>query len=100
MQKIYKTVSHSSLEWIAPIPGRRYFASVVAYNKALEPSKVVCSDGITIDITPPQVTSIDIKGARIKPGFMKDTSSEEVWFVDSGRKRCKMNPDKVSTDCL
>ena len=87
------------MEWTAPISGR-YFASVVSYNRALEPSKVVCSDGITIDNTPPQVTSIDIKDARIKPGLVEDTLSGEVWFVDSDRKRCKLDPENVNTSCL
>ena len=37
-----------------------YYITVVAYNEALEPSTPVCSDGITIDTTPPQVQPIYI----------------------------------------
>ena len=84
---------------MAPFPGR-FFASVVAYNKALEPSKVVCSDGVTIDRTPPEVSSIDIKHARVKPGLVRDPTSDEVWFVGNDRKRCKVDPDRLSSDCL
>ena len=35
-----------------------FHVTVVAYNEALEPSNPVCSDGITVDTTPPQVNKI------------------------------------------
>ena len=87
------------MSWTAPSPGR-YFASAVAYNRALEPSKVACSDGVTIDNTPPALTSIDITDVRVKPGLVKDTVTEEVWFIDSHRKRCKVDSEKYSSECL
>ena len=35
-----------------------YHATVVAYNAAMEPSKPVCSDGVTVDTTNPMVSGI------------------------------------------
>ena len=87
------------MSWTAPSSGR-YFASVVAYNRALEPSKVACSDGVTIDNSPPELISVDITDARVKPGLVKDTETEEVWFIDSYRKRCKVDTERYSSDCL
>lgn len=38
---------------------------VVAYNGALEPSAPVCSDGVTVDVTPPEISAVSIKVFRL-----------------------------------
>ncbi|XP_072034094.1 uncharacterized protein [Amphiura filiformis] len=87
------------VSWSAPGPGR-YYISVIAYNRALEPSGVVCSDGVTIDNTPPEVTSIDIKNARVHPGLVKDIATDEVWLVRNDRQRCKLDSEAYDAVCL
>eukprot|EP00058_Branchiostoma_floridae_P023180 XP_002608670.1 hypothetical protein BRAFLDRAFT_73893 [Branchiostoma floridae] len=71
--------------WAAPIAGT-YFCTVVAYNPALTPSSPVCSDGITVDISPPSVRHIKISGFRARPGMVID-SEEKVWIVDENGER-------------
>ena len=39
----------------------RYRVTVVAYNGAMDPSLPVCSDGVYIDQTPPEVFGIHLK---------------------------------------
>ena len=34
----------------------KYYVTVVAFNAALEPSRPICSDGVTIDKTAPDVS--------------------------------------------
>ena len=43
--------------------GKRY-TSIIALNNAMESSEVVCSDGISVDVTPPDIMSISIDNAR------------------------------------
>jgi len=45
--------------------GKHYF-SIFAYNNAMESSTVVCTDGITLDKTPPFLTELILSGARAK----------------------------------
>ena len=37
-----------------------YHVTVVAYNAAMEPSKPVCSDGVTVDTTEPEVRKTSV----------------------------------------
>ncbi|XP_077997650.1 uncharacterized protein LOC144450798 isoform X2 [Glandiceps talaboti] len=84
MQPAVNTTS-TSVSWIAPRTAT-YHCTVVAYNRALQPSKPVCSDGITIDTTPPVVMDINIDDVKVKPGVMKDDDGD-VWMVDENRYR-------------
>lgn len=56
--QVTETVSNEAV-WLAPAPGI-YFATVVAYNSALRPSAPVCSNGITIDSSPPIITRVSL----------------------------------------
>jgi hypothetical protein len=64
----------------------KMFATVVAFNNAMEPSPAVCSDGINIDITPPTISYVSINGMYIKEGLAK-TSNGDVYFVDKLARR-------------
>ena len=57
-----------------------YYTTVVAYNHALEPSHPVCSDGVTIDMTGPVVTSVHVSHAFIKPGLVTD--GQTIMYMD------------------
>ncbi|KAI0220739.1 hypothetical protein LSAT2_027792 [Lamellibrachia satsuma] len=69
---------------------------VVAYNGALEPSAPVCSDGVTVDVTPPEISAVSIKNAWIRDGLVKDNAAV-VWYVDRNRNRCLVST--VPDDC-
>ncbi|XP_022105050.1 uncharacterized protein LOC110986986 isoform X2 [Acanthaster planci] len=80
------TSTHAS--WTAPSPGR-YYVTVIAYNRAFEPSKAVCSDGVVIDTSPPQLSQIAISYARMWPGLAKDGKGR-VWFIDEHRRKMEL----------
>ena len=82
--------THAS--WRAPEPGK-YFVTVVAFNRALEPSRAVCSDGVTVDETVPFVTEVAIGNSRVVPGLVT-SSTGDVWLIDSERRRSSVrDPD-------
>ncbi|CAH1259452.1 Hypp2286 [Branchiostoma lanceolatum] len=66
--------------WEIPHPGT-YYCTVVAFNRALEPSDPVCSDGVTVDTTPPVLTEVVVDSAHFKPGLLRDGDGN-VWLVD------------------
>ncbi|XP_078700910.1 uncharacterized protein LOC144927390 [Branchiostoma floridae x Branchiostoma belcheri] len=71
--------------YTAPSPGT-YFCTVVAYNHALDPSVPVCSDGVTVDVTPPTLTAIHVDHLAVRPGVVKDADGD-VWLIDQRRHR-------------
>ncbi|CAH1249044.1 SCARF2 [Branchiostoma lanceolatum] len=71
--------------YTAPSPGT-YFCTVVAYNHALDPSPPVCSDGVTVDVTDPSLTAINIYNLSVRPGVVKDTDGD-VWLINQRRHR-------------
>ncbi|XP_046570853.1 uncharacterized protein LOC124279103 [Haliotis rubra] len=78
--------------WSAPTPGK-YHVTVVAYNRALEVSDPVCSDGVTVDVTPPAVGQIAVASCNIVPGLVT-TSVGTVWYIDNQRRRSQITePD-------
>ncbi|XP_071798435.1 uncharacterized protein [Asterias amurensis] len=80
------TATHAS--WTAPSPGM-YFITVIAYNRALEPSVPICSDGVMIDTSPPELSNISISDARMRPGLAKD-SEGRVWFINEHRMKTEL----------
>jgi hypothetical protein len=64
-----------------------YYTSVIAYNNALEPSDVVCSDGVTVDRTPPTIEQISVSHIRSTSGIIKETNGQDIWLVDENRRR-------------
>ncbi len=78
--------THAS--WTAPQPGT-YYTTVVAYNRALDPSLPVCSDGVTVDQTPPQLSRVGVSNSRISPG-LTTTNTGDVWFIDGQRRRSEV----------
>ena len=45
-----------------------YYLTVVAWNAALSPSTPVCSDGLTVDTTPPLFEGVFIPGGMVEAG--------------------------------
>ncbi|KAI8509825.1 hypothetical protein Bbelb_122530 [Branchiostoma belcheri] len=71
--------------WTAPVPGT-YFCTVVAYNPALSPSQPACSDGITLDASPPSVQHVRLTGFHARPGLVRDGGGN-VWIVNRNGER-------------
>ncbi|XP_046345841.2 uncharacterized protein LOC124126446 [Haliotis rufescens] len=83
--------SSTHASWTAP-SGGRFFITVVAFNRALEPSLPVCSDGVTVDQTSPSLSQIAVLNARTTEGLV--TNGEEVWLVTADRRRSQIeDPD-------
>ncbi|KAL3843250.1 hypothetical protein ACJMK2_021192 [Sinanodonta woodiana] len=78
----------------APMEGT-YFLTVAAYNHALEPSKPVCSDGISIDTSIPEVSEFRLEHVRIRGGLVKD-GNDTVWYLDENRNLYKVTNPSVS----
>lgn len=68
-----------------------YYACVVAYNRALEPSKPVCSDGVTVTTAIPKVKEVAISGAFVKGGLVTDAFKSSVWVLEDTRVRKLIN---------
>ena len=71
--------------WTAPTTGT-YYITVVAYNRAIDPSDPVCSDGVVIDDTPPTLREIFLDNVRISAGIIKN-SNGDVFYVNHQRYR-------------
>ncbi|XP_078664145.1 uncharacterized protein LOC144907216 [Branchiostoma floridae x Branchiostoma belcheri] len=89
-----KTPYETHASYTAAVPGT-YYCTVVAYNRALDPSVPVCSDGVVYDNTKPTLTNIAIENIHVHPGAVKD-SSGDVWMVDDMlRKTAVENPSST-----
>ncbi|XP_067682774.1 uncharacterized protein [Haliotis asinina] len=83
--------SSTHASWTAPSEGK-FYITVVAFNRALEPSLPVCSDGVTVDQTPPSLVQIAVLNSRTTEGLV--TNGVEVWLVTADRRRSQIeDPD-------
>ncbi|XP_056015772.1 uncharacterized protein LOC125675332 [Ostrea edulis] len=64
-----------------------YYVCVVAYNRALEPSKPVCSDGVTVTTTVPTVSEVYISSAHVRESLVTDVERTMYWVVSRNRHR-------------
>jgi len=71
----------------ANFTGKRY-VTVIALNNALEPSEAVCSDGITRDLSPPEIRNITLQHGRWSESIM--CSETDVFLLTSNLKKVKM----------
>ncbi|XP_076113973.1 uncharacterized protein LOC143082259 [Mytilus galloprovincialis] len=75
-----------------------YYFTVVAYNRALDPSEPVCSDGVTIDSSVPGVKEVVVKDAVITGGLVTDVNQTSYYILGSDRvRRLIQNP---TADCV
>ena len=70
---------------IVAVPGT-YYVTVVAYNNAIYPV-VSCSDGVTIDPTPPKLEQIEIQNIVSIEGLVRQKRERTLWLVDAKRRR-------------
>lgn len=65
----------------------------MAWNAALSPSAPVCSDGLTVDTTPPTFEGVSIPGGVVEAGLVQDRN-ERVWLI--GRDRSRVQVEEAS----
>lgn len=73
-----------------------YFTSVVAYNGAMQPSNVACSDGIVYDTTPPTLLNVSITHGRTGRAI-GCTQLAIPWLVNENLTRVRL---ANTTDCF
>ena len=95
-REVRETVG-SAATWTAPGPGT-YHVTVVAYNHALQPSLPACSDGVTIDDSPPEFEGVVVPGAVVMPGLV--WSGGEVWVIGETRERWRVREGGVTEVCI
>lgn len=75
-----------------------YYFTVVAYNRALDPSEPVCSDGVTIDSSVPGVKEVVVTDSIITGGLVKDQDTLKYYIIGPERiRRLIPNP---TADCM
>ncbi|XP_062588511.1 uncharacterized protein LOC134250178 [Saccostrea cucullata] len=89
LQVSFFETSETSLRATLPNVGK-YFASIVAFNNALESSEVACSDGIVFDETPPTIRAVTVENLNMYPKYAcgKDNN---VWLITESIKKIKTN---------
>ena len=78
----------SALEINATFLGKR-FVTVIAINNAMEPSDVLCSDGITRDIMPPEIINIALSHA--KWSYSTYCMDNSTWILRSDLVKVQLN---------
>ena len=48
----------------------------------MEPSKAVCSSGVVIDLTPPEVNGVTLSGGFVTPSVICDTENTTIYALD------------------
>ena len=57
----------------------------MAYNRALDASDPVCSDGVTIDTTIPKIKEMTVENAFIQGGLVAAADNTSFWILLSDR---------------
>ncbi|XP_071954211.1 uncharacterized protein [Antedon mediterranea] len=81
------TTTSKFATWTASSPGK-YYCTVVAFNNAVDPSNPVCSDGVTVDSSPPTLRDVIVENLYIRPGLVTiNDDNSTVWFISPDLKR-------------
>ncbi|XP_021360606.1 uncharacterized protein LOC110455039 isoform X2 [Mizuhopecten yessoensis] len=76
----------------------KFFVTVVAYNNAMEPSQPVCSDGIVLDRSAPEVVNLTMQSACIKEAI--HCSDGSAWFISANLTKFEMGDADCSSQCM
>ena len=82
----------NSLRMSANFTGKR-FVSCIALNNAMDPSNVVCSDGISKDHSPPSLKNITVADARWSESLY--CSKNETWLLRSDLVKIKLSSTQI-----
>lgn len=104
----FNRTAKQTVTWESPGPGT-YYLTAFAYNNAWSASRVVCSDGITVDDKAATVTDIRIDHAFARPGIVWGSNTgltnpaekDALWILHSNmtRQRVVGMPDPCSGTC-
>lgn len=75
----------------------RFFTSVAAYNGAMEPSDVACSDGITFDKSPPTLVNVSIAKGRTSRAI-GCTLPYHAWLVHANMTRVRLTQTQTCSN--
>lgn len=76
----------------------RYFVSIIAYNNAMTPSTVVCSDGITFDKTVPIIGNVSVKHSNIKETIACESGTP--YLITNILYKVKLQGDECMEKCM
>ncbi|XP_033730988.1 uncharacterized protein LOC117320520 [Pecten maximus] len=74
----YKNTTSTSTQFDIQAQGK-YFVTVIAFNRAMEPSSAVCSDGFTKNDSPPEITNVTLSNARTRKH--KVCYNGDIWLI-------------------
>lgn len=66
----------------------KMYSSVIAFNDAMEPSNVGCSDGFLVDITPPIISNFSIRNLKTIPSI--GCTDNLFWYVSEDLRRTRV----------
>lgn len=66
----------------------KMYSSVIAFNNAMEPSNVGCSDGFLVDITPPVISNFSIRNLKTIPSI--GCTDNLFWYVSEDLRRTRV----------
>ncbi|CAC5398105.1 unnamed protein product [Mytilus coruscus] len=75
----------------------KYHVTVIAFNQAMSPSKMACSDGITFDESVPEIVNVSIKHAKTVESI--GCYNGVPWLVKQNLSRVKLFGDECSKLC-
>ena len=86
---VYREMPYSeqSIRVPANFTGKRY-VTVIALNNAMEPSEAVCSDGITRDLSLPEIRNLSLQHGRWSQSIV--CSETDVFLLESDLKKVKL----------
>jgi len=90
--------SEQSIRIPANFTGKR-FVTVIALNNAMEPSEAVCSDGITRDLSPPEIRNLTLQHGRWSESIM--CTKTGIFLLESNLQKVKLrNTTSCNLRCL
>lgn len=72
-----------------------YHVTVVAYNRALDGSEPVCSDGVLIDTSKPNIINIIVEGIQMEEVLLSDPNGDDIWLLKNGFRVYVNNPTDI-----
>jgi len=79
--------SQQSVRVQANFTGKQY-VTIIALNNAMESSEAVCSDGITRDLSPPEIRNLTLQHGRWSESIM--CTETDVFLLESNLQKVKL----------
>ncbi|XP_076106390.1 uncharacterized protein LOC143075038 [Mytilus galloprovincialis] len=88
---------HVSTKMVFPDGYGKYHVTVIAFNNAMSPSKIACSDGITYDESVPEIVNVSIKHAQTVESI--GCYDGIPWLMKQNLLRVNLSGDECSKVC-